>query len=87
MTVLQEVNEILFRSWDPIGIQDIAPSDEYLDIAAEIVELFNEQADAHLIAQILTAKRTQEMKLRADNSADAKIAEHLAALLGAKKIR
>ncbi|GAC1045910.1 hypothetical protein [Rhizobium sp. No.120] len=87
MTVLQDINEILFTRWDPIGVRHVAPSDEYMNIATEIIELCGEQADARRIAQILAVKRTQDMMMEADNLADTQIAEEVAAVIRAQRVR
>lgn len=84
MTILQDINEILFKRWDPIGVRDVAPDDEYLGVAAEIIELCGERADVHRIAQILTAKRTGDMMMEADNLADVRVAEEIAAVINTR---
>jgi hypothetical protein len=52
--LLQAVKEVLFREWDPIGINsNPALSDEYDSYASGIVRLLQAEADEYKIAEHL----------------------------------
>jgi len=49
----QEIDEILWKDWDPIGVNDVAPRDEYQDYSPTIFSLKRGGADKETIAQKL----------------------------------
>jgi hypothetical protein len=52
--LLQSVKEVLFREWDPIGLNsNPACSDEYDSYASGIVRLLQAEADEYKIAEHL----------------------------------
>jgi hypothetical protein len=58
------VREILLREWDPIGINEICPADEYDTYADKAyVMLLRDDATAHVIAAYLLAVATERMGL------------------------
>ncbi|WP_349963058.1 hypothetical protein [Rhizobium sp. ZPR3] len=87
MTILEDVNEILFTKWDPIGVRGVAPADEYMSIAVEIIELCGDEADPSQIAKFLAEKRTQDMMIEMDKSTDARAAKEIAAVINARKVQ
>jgi len=59
----QKVDEILWNDWDPIGVNDIAPRDEYQGYTPTIFNLIKKDADKETIAQKLLEFETQNMGL------------------------
>ena len=59
----KNIDEILWNDWDPIGVNDIAPRDEYQSYTPTIFELKNKGADTELIAKTLHKIETETMGL------------------------
>ena len=59
----ETIDYILWNEWDPIGINDIAPRDEYQSYTPTIFELKNKGADKKLIAKTLHKIETETMGL------------------------
>jgi len=58
------VREILLREWDPIGINEICPADEYDTYADKVyVMLLRDDATANAIAAYLLTVATERMGL------------------------
>lgn len=55
------VDEILWYDWDPIGINDIAPRDEYKSYVSEIFSLLIENKDINIIAERLNEIATKSV--------------------------
>ena len=49
----KEIDRILWEEWDPIGVNDIAPSDEYSSYVPQIYKLLSENADLETISNQL----------------------------------
>lgn len=63
ITLFDTIDYILWSEWDPIGINDIAPRDEYKSYTQTIFELKNRGADKELIAKTLHKIETETMGL------------------------
>lgn len=59
----QKIDEILWTDWDPIGVNDIAPRDEYQGYTPTIFNLIKKNSDKETIAQKLFDFETQNMGL------------------------
>lgn len=59
----KEVDKILWEEWDPIGVNDSGPNDEYSSYVPSIVKLFNEGADEHKISKCLQHHASVNMGL------------------------
>ena len=59
----ETIDYILWNEWDPIGINDIAPRDEYQSYTPTIFELKNKGANKELIAKTLYKIETETMGL------------------------
>jgi hypothetical protein len=60
--LLQAVKEVLFREWDPIGVNsNPARSDEYDSYASGIVRLLQAEADEYKIAEHLRSLQRVSM--------------------------
>lgn len=57
----KKINEILWFDWDPIGINDIAPKDEYQSYVPEIFGLVKAKSDIQEIANRLHKLETEKM--------------------------
>lgn len=55
------IDDILWFDWDPIGINDMAPRDEYQSYVPEIFALVKANADRHEIAKRLFKLETENM--------------------------
>ena len=47
------IDDILWNDWDPIGINDVAPRDEYRSYVPAIQKLVSEKRNSETIAQEL----------------------------------
>ena len=67
--VYKKIEDILWFDWDPIGVNDIAPRDEYMDYIPMIFQLKKEGADRMEIGEKLfeIEKHTIEMQGTLDN--------------------
>jgi hypothetical protein len=59
--IYKKIDDILWFDWDPIGINDTAPRDEYQGYVPEIFELVKANADRQLIANRLFKLETENM--------------------------
>lgn len=75
--VYQNIDEILWKDWDPIGINDIAPRDEYESYTPEIFDLKINGAHKEAIAQKLSYIATSRIGLIADINHCREIAEKI----------
>lgn len=57
------IDRILWEDWDPIGINDVAPKDEYQMYIPSILKLLEEQADELKIANLLLEHANNNMGL------------------------
>lgn len=57
----KKIDDILWFDWDPIGINDFAPRDEYQSYVPEIFELVKANADRQEIANRLHKLETENM--------------------------
>lgn len=57
----KKIDDILWFDWDPIGINDIAPRDEYQSYIPEIFGLVKAKADIQVIASRLHKLETDNM--------------------------
>lgn len=55
------IDEILWNDWDPIGVNDSSPRDEYQSYVPQIVKHKINGADTESIAQLLFQIETVEM--------------------------
>ena len=79
----QAVKEILFREWDPIGVNsNPARSDEYDSYASGIVRLLQAEADEYKIAEHLRSLQRVSMGMSSANEErDRGIARRLISLV------
>lgn len=79
----QAVEEILFREWDPIGINsNPALSDEYDSYVSAIVRLLQAEADEYKIAERLCNLQRVSMGMSSANEErDREIARRLKSLV------
>ena len=59
--IYQRIDEILWFDWDPLGINDIAPRDEYKSYVIDIFDLLKAKADKRTMAQHLFKIETNNM--------------------------
>ncbi len=59
----QKVDDMLWHDWDPLGVNEIAPRDEYQDYTPTIFNLVKNNVDSEIIAQKLFELETQKMGL------------------------
>jgi hypothetical protein len=77
------VKEVLFREWDPIGVNsNPARSDEYDSYASGIARLLQAEADEYKIAEHLRSLQRVSMGMSsADAERDREIARRLKSLV------
>ncbi len=74
----QAVREVLFKEWDPIGVCEHAPKDEYDAYVPAVCSLLMQGADAVKIAGQLTDWATNAMGLsQVDEAHSRRIAHRL----------
>ncbi|HKQ93409.1 MAG TPA: hypothetical protein VJZ77_22305 [Blastocatellia bacterium] len=81
--LLQSVKEVLFREWDPIGLNsNLACSDEYDSYTSGIVRLLQADADEYKIAERLRNLQRVSMGMSSTNEErDRGIARRLISLV------
>ena len=57
----KKIDDVLWFDWDPIGVNDIAPRDEYQSYVPEIFRLVKARADRYVIANRLLKLETEDM--------------------------
>ncbi len=62
-------------AWDPLGVADIAPPDEYDYLIGKIMGALHRDASTESIARLLRAELTEYFGIRATGSVDAVAAE------------
>jgi len=57
----KRIDDVLWFDWDPIGVNDIAPRDEYQSYVPEIFSLVKAKEDRQVIADRLLKLETEDM--------------------------
>ena len=73
----KDIDEILWNDWDPIGVNDDAPRDEYQSYTPAIFDLKIKEVDKEAIAQKLYEFETGRMGLGGDIEHCRQIAEKI----------
>jgi len=60
--VQQKIREVLFNEWDPIGVNDYAPSDEYDAYIGGIYRLLASGTDSEILATHLRKLEIEQMQ-------------------------
>lgn len=77
MALYKRVDEILFYKWDPIGISDDCPRDEYHHYLPKVFGMLKDGETERTIADYLTLVTTDTMGLRSSKRHDRKVAKLL----------
>ena len=78
--IYSAINDILFTYWDPIGINDVAPKDEYEAYVADVYRaLVNGKSERGLVS-LLTSIENKSIGLRAPLRRKTEAARRLRAL-------
>lgn len=75
----QQIEDILWYDWDPIGINDMATRDEYQSYTPQIFELVKSSTDKTVIAKTLSKIETDNMGLAGNIEKCLKIADKIVA--------
>jgi hypothetical protein len=78
--IYDAIDEILWRDWDPIELNDSGPRDEYQDYTPEIFHLKIGDADVESIARKLDNLVTDSIGLQSNMTESRKVAEKIFAL-------
>ena len=73
----KQVDEILWEDWDPIGINDCAPRDEYENYVPSVVKLVLEKSTTERIASLLHKHASENMGLSSEVSDHIDVAKKL----------
>ncbi len=84
-TLYETIDYILWNEWDPIGINDIAPREEYQSYTPTIYNLKNIGADKELIVKTLHKIETETMGLLGNIEHCKEIADKIIKLQDTKK--
>lgn len=76
-----KVARLLWTEWDPIGVNDSGPDDEYNGYAPEIVVMLERNADIEEIARHLSEIATERMGLFDNREHSLSTAKKLKALM------
>ncbi|WP_442592040.1 hypothetical protein ACSBL2_12525 [Pedobacter sp. AW31-3R] len=79
MLLYQQIDDVLWYDWDPIGINDIAPRDEYQSYTPQIFGLVKSNSDRMVIAKTLSKIETDYMGLAGNIEKCFKIADKMLA--------
>ncbi|MDO5615367.1 MAG: hypothetical protein Q4G16_04195 [Cruoricaptor ignavus] len=77
LNIYLEIDEILWNDWDPIGVNEFAPRDEYQGYTPTIVKLYKSKADVKTIADKLYEFETQNIGVFGNYENCIKIAEKI----------
>ena len=77
----KSINHILWNNWDPIGINDSGPNDEYRGYVPAIVKLLIVNADVKEIATQLHLFAYEDMGLDSTLEANMDVAQKLHELI------
>jgi hypothetical protein len=77
----RSIDQILWGDWDPIGMNDVLPRDEYSSYVPQTATLVIKQRNVHRIAEELYQIETVEMGLPGNFAACIEVAEKLIKLL------
>lgn len=75
----QVIARILFEQWDPLGVRDTAPADEYDDYARVIAAMLGRGEDGGDIRAYLERTRRDVLAASEDFSADSRTAQAIMA--------
>ena|SRR5687767_8072991 len=78
--IRKEIDIILWEDWDPLGVNDIAPRDEYRSYVQQIVNLVCNNGTVDEIGQGLFETETKTMGLFGDKERCKKIAKKIKGL-------
>ena len=81
MLQYQKIDDILWYDWDPIGINDIAPRDEYQSYTPQIFNLLKTGRNRGTIAELLSKIETGNMGLVGNMEKCLKIADRILAVI------
>lgn len=73
----QQVDEILWNDWDPIGVKGFAPRDEYQMYLPSIYKMLVDNATVNDIARKLGQIATERMGLSSNPDFEMKVAQKL----------
>ena len=75
----RQIDDILWYDWDPIGINDMAPRDEYESYTPQIFSLVKSNTDKMVIAKTLSKIETDNIGLAGNIEKCLKIADKIVA--------
>ncbi|MFN0279741.1 MAG: hypothetical protein ACKVRN_14260 [Pyrinomonadaceae bacterium] len=78
--VQEKIREVLFNEWDPIGVKDTAPSDEYDAYIGSIYRLLATGTTSEVLAAHLQKLEIEQMECPTSPEHRKKIAERLLTL-------
>ena len=81
MLQYQKIDDILWYDWDPIGINDIAPRDEYQSYTPQIFNLLKTEKNREAIVEALSKIETGNMGLAGNMEKCLKIADKIFAVI------
>ena len=77
LNLYQQIDQILWEDWDPIGINDDAPRDEYQGYTPIILKLVKSKSDSTKIAEKLYEIETESIGLSGNYKNCLKVAEKI----------
>jgi hypothetical protein len=75
--IQESIRQILFYDWDPIGINDLAPDDEYDSYVGGIYRLLASGASEHQIIEHLHQLEVTKMEVSSNREKLKNVAEKL----------
>ena len=78
--VQDQIRDVLFNEWDPIGVNDVAPSDEYDAYVGGIYRLLSSGTDSEILAAHLRKLEIEQMECPTNDEHRKTIAERLLGL-------
>lgn len=77
LNLYQQIDQILWEDWDPIGVNDIAPRDEYQSYTPLILKLVKSNSDTTKIAEKLHEIETKTIGVLGNYESCLKVAEKI----------
>ena len=77
LNLYQQIDQILWEDWDPIGINEDAPRDEYQSYTPIFLKLVKSKSDSKIIAEKLYEIEIEKMGLPGNFNNCLKVAEKI----------
>ena len=61
--IMRQIHDVLWNDWDPIGVNDCAPDDEYDSYISSVYKILSDRPDEYKLTKHLLKLETNSMGL------------------------